>query len=194
MWSQQFDLKANVWPGASREQFLAMLQGFLRSRFQLVCHFEQNEVPGYQMVVAKDGPRLRPAADDPPATPASAEIGKDGFPDQLGMFNMPIGHKLRMNKQTMSQLAIILSGQADLPVFDATGLPGAYDITLYWAANARPEALTAGLDNASAPFIPEGGLPLPGALQSQLGLKLEQRKIAVSVFVIDHIEKTPTEN
>jgi uncharacterized protein (TIGR03435 family) len=39
--------------------------------------------------------------------------------------------------------------------------------------------------------------PLPelaAALQSQLGLKLEQKRAVVDVFVVDHMEKTPTAN
>ena len=32
------------------------------------------------------------------------------------------------------------------------------------------------------------------ALQSQLGLKLEPKKVPVEVMVIDHMEKTPTAN
>jgi uncharacterized protein (TIGR03435 family) len=44
---------------------------------------------------------------------------------------------------------------------------------------------------------PDAAEPLPdifSALQSQLGLKLEQKKVAVEVFVVDHMEKTPTGN
>jgi len=32
------------------------------------------------------------------------------------------------------------------------------------------------------------------ALQEQLGLKLEVRKLPVQILVIDHIERVPTEN
>ena len=38
------------------------------------------------------------------------------------------------------------------------------------------------------------GAPLLTAVQLQLGLKLEAKKGAVQLVVVDHIEKAPTEN
>jgi uncharacterized protein (TIGR03435 family) len=37
-------------------------------------------------------------------------------------------------------------------------------------------------------------LDIFGAVQAQLGLKLEPKKGPVELIVIDHVEKTPTEN
>ena len=47
-----------------------------------------------------------------------------------------------------------------------------------------------------AVFRPDGEAPpdLFTAVQAQLGLKLEAKKGPVEMIVIDHIEKTPTEN
>jgi len=38
------------------------------------------------------------------------------------------------------------------------------------------------------------GRSLPQFVQEQLGLKLEARKLPADVLIIDHAEKTPTEN
>jgi uncharacterized protein (TIGR03435 family) len=46
---------------------------------------------------------------------------------------------------------------------------------------------------ANAAAEPSGGATLFSAVAA-LGLKLEQRKAPVEQIVIDHIEKTPTEN
>ncbi|HTY62254.1 MAG TPA: TIGR03435 family protein [Acidobacteriota bacterium] len=43
--------------------------------------------------------------------------------------------------------------------------------------------------------LPEvSGPNLFTAPQEQLGLKIVPKKITIEIFVIDHIEKTPTEN
>jgi uncharacterized protein (TIGR03435 family) len=88
----------------------------------------------------------------------------------------------------MEQIVSALSGQLGQPVTDATGLKGKYDFTL-----------TFSLDTPAMPAPQEGAPesdapPIRTAVQEQLGLKLEAKKGAVDVFVIDHAEKTPTEN
>ena len=89
------------------------------------------------------------------------------------------------------------------PVTNSTGLEGNYDVSLQWAPDQ--------MGNVSSPFGNVSS-PLPGmennapaasepsgpdlftALQEQLGLKLQPKKVTIEIFVIDHIEKTPTEN
>jgi uncharacterized protein (TIGR03435 family) len=38
------------------------------------------------------------------------------------------------------------------------------------------------------------GAPIFTAMQEQLGLKLESKKVTVELFVVDSVSKTPTEN
>lgn len=65
------------------------------------------------------------------------------------------------------------------PVVDETGLKGNYDIDLKFAPMNDIES--------SLPSIFT-------AVQEQLGLKLEKQTVQEDVFVIDHIDKVPTEN
>jgi uncharacterized protein (TIGR03435 family) len=62
----------------------------------------------------------------------------------------------------------------DKTVVDQTGLTGSYDFRLDWMARNNIDAV--------------GGLTMFAALE-KLGLKLEAKKLALPVVVIDHVEK-----
>ena len=68
-------------------------------------------------------------------------------------------------------------GNRQGPKFDMTGLSGRYSFTLTFAKSD---------DDVSAPSIFT-------ALQEQLGLKLESKRIPTRVLVIEHVER-PSEN
>jgi uncharacterized protein (TIGR03435 family) len=83
--------------------------------------------------------------------------------------------------ETMEHFASTLTGQLNAPVVDATGLAGKYDFTLKWLPGTlHPED--------------DPGLSLESALPQQLGLTLRHAKGQIEVLVVDHVEKTPTEN
>ena len=50
-------------PAKQREQVALMEQSLLADRFKLKVHFETREMPVYDLVVAKGGPKLTPAKD-----------------------------------------------------------------------------------------------------------------------------------
>src|SRR6185436_17718897 len=80
--SDRYDInaKADCNGGAlSREQSQLMIQSMLEDRFQLKAHLETRELPVYNLVVAKDGPKLKPSADQTP--PA---IGLANLPQLCG--------------------------------------------------------------------------------------------------------------
>jgi uncharacterized protein (TIGR03435 family) len=81
----------------------------------------------------------------------------------------------------MDRFAEYLSRNMDMPVLDMTGLKGVYDVTLQWYPEPK------------AGETPQGPA-LREALQEQLGLKLENRKAPIEIVVVDHAEKTPTED
>jgi uncharacterized protein (TIGR03435 family) len=94
----------------------------------------------------------------------------------------------------MEKLVTTLSNQLNQPVVDATGLKGKYDFVLSWSRqNLSPASPTPSPDGVAV--SPEASGPtLIGAVQQQLGLKLESKKGPVEILVIDHYEKVPTEN
>ena len=125
------------------------------------------------------------------------------------MMNKGPGH-LQGHGMNMVSLTNTLAALAGRPVVDQTGLKGNYDFDLDYAPDEGqrmstggappPPPLQGGAPGGGAVQIPSAGTPDPdgvsllNAVQSQLGLKLEARKGPVELIVVDHIEKTPTEN
>jgi uncharacterized protein (TIGR03435 family) len=88
----------------------------------------------------------------------------------------------------MDVLAMLLSRQLHETVLDMTDLPGTYDVKLEWALDGlRPAETPEAEERATGPSIFT-------AIQQQLGLKLESRKDALEVLVLDHAEKVPVAN
>ena len=87
---------------------------------------------------------------------------------------------MQVFNETMDQLASRISNQLDMPVINATGLRGRNAFGLYWAGQSVDA-------DAASPN-------LFSAVESQLGLRLQPRKAAVTIIVIDHVDRTPTEN
>jgi len=125
-----------------------------------------------------------------------------------GMFMLP-GHTVA-NKTTMAAFADMLSRQTDRPVVDETGLTAKYDFTLeftpengaggpvrFGMGGDLPSGSGSGASSSGTemkmPDAPSGP-PLAAALQQQLGLKLEPKKLPLDIVVVDHAEKVPTEN
>jgi uncharacterized protein (TIGR03435 family) len=117
-----------------------------------------------------DGYALVVAKNGPilPATkggPAGGQIDSEGL----------IAHNV-----TMVSLATLLTHPLGAHVIDKTGIKGSYDFRLSFAPD------TAGADSTLPSIFT--------ALEEQLGLKLVAQKVPVEMLVIDHLDKTPTEN
>jgi len=170
-------------------------------RFGLKVHHEKKKLPGYDLVVAKSGPRVTPSKattpadnyhslpDTPPVLGPPA-LDKEGFPILLPGSGVTMRGALggrrtqRFDRKSMQELAGMLAGNVGRPVKDATGLKGEYDFVLRWVADSAGP-----VSGDAAP-----GPTILAAIQQQLGLKLEPSKTQVDILVIDHLDKTPTEN
>ncbi len=81
--SERYEIAVKVPKGATKEQFMVMLQNLLAERFKLTLHHETKELPQYALVVAKNGPKLKESAPPPPAdgsAPKDAGGPADGGP------------------------------------------------------------------------------------------------------------------
>ena len=193
-----FNVDAKVPKGTTRDQFSVMLQNLLVSRFKLAVHHETREIPTFVLVVAKNGPKFKEAGaekpvvedkDEPtrPPTPEPIRLDKEGYPifTPGKAQQVMAGNRARMSdpRMTMAELANSLGAQLHGPVTDATGLKGAYEITLYWTV----DTMVATAETDSGPGLLE-------ALANQLGLRVESKKGPAYFLVVDHAEKLPTEN
>ena len=178
--TERFDIVAKVPPGSTRVQCQAMLRNLLAERFHLKARRETKELPTYSLVVAKNGPKLKPHVEAPP--PADAE-GNPVMLQNYGMASANGKSRFRIDNQGIAGLVSQLSGQLGAPVEDDTGLMGKYDIELQWASR-----------RLSTESETDTGPDLFAAVQEQLGLKLEKKKGAGEVLVIDHVDRVPTEN
>jgi uncharacterized protein (TIGR03435 family) len=167
----------------ARQAKQKMLQALLADRIKLTVHHVTKEVSGYDLVLAKNGPKLQVLKPDPPATDQDDKAKPTGC--SMSMRGIKNGTQISAKNCSMLSLALQLLFDADTPpVEDKTGLTGTYDFKLQYSQqdSAAQES------SQNAPY-PE----LFTALEEQLGLKLQRAKVTVDTLVIDHVEK-PTEN
>lgn len=212
MKSARFNVMATIPEGAAKTDLPVMIRRLLEDRFGLVYHREVRHMAGYQLVVAKSGPKLAkselPSAAVPGPGDSDIEVknGRPQFTKGAGSGHLVIAiggatEIFRGRSKTMKNLADDLARKLDAPVNDETGLEGEYDYTLTFAPEPRasPVDVVFPPNAAPAPARNEDevtALPsLRDALQSQLGLKLQPVKdVGVEVVVLDSAKKTPTEN
>ncbi len=160
----RYDIIATAAGPAGDGELMIMLQALLADRFKLSFHRETKTLPGFVLLIAKAGLKAKPSA-----------------PDARSRTDSSRG-RIDAEACTLAQLAMKLSAALHLPVADLTNTSGQFDFTLNWT----PDEMRAKAPDAEGPSI-------FSALQEQLGLKLESRKMPVEVLVIDHAEP-PSEN
>ena len=169
--SDHYEIVGKASAPACYADLIKMLQTLLADRFQLQFHRETRMAPGWALTVAKAGPKL-------------TEPATDGEPG-LGMVNG--------RNQTMSGLAEALARVLGRPVADETGVTDKFDFRLTWTpSDSEPVMQKPGVGPVAA-TVDSTGPSVFAAIQEQLGLKLESRRVPVEVMVIDRAEK-PAEN
>lgn len=201
IYKDQFAVTARVPPKASQAQFNLMLQRFLEERFHIALHKERRKITGFELRLAKGGPKLRPFADDPNAPPPSEAIPNGKFdkarfsvlpPGSAGLIYSGDPSTIRAAFHTkmthfvtqLGGMVMLATGDPMLRVVDKTGLQGKFDFTLAFSRYVK-EGTT--VEPSPAPDIFT-------ALKEQLGLTLAQTKIDAEFIVIDKINRTPEED
>ncbi|MGA7156179.1 MAG: TIGR03435 family protein [Acidobacteriaceae bacterium] len=158
----------------SLAQVRCIVQKLLADRLGMKSHEEIKELSAYVLSVGKTGPRITKSADDPRSPP--------------GLGGPPGNYTVRNG--SMAEFAQLMQGTLDRPVLDRTNLKGRYDFTLRWTPDdsqygGRLQAQSNADDGAIVYTQPQ----LFTAIQEQLGLKLEAKRAAVNILVIDKIDR-----
>jgi uncharacterized protein (TIGR03435 family) len=168
--TERFDIvvkSARDGGGHSLEEEKSTVRELLADRFQFVMHREPKQMPIYLLVVAKDGPKLKPHSSSAPKT--------------RGGCGRLVGRPV-----TADAIATILSRQLEHEVFNHTGLSGEYDFQLDFTPDSGPcRAAESPNGSTDSPVRPS----IYTAVQEQLGLKLESSRGPVELLVIDRVER-----
>jgi uncharacterized protein (TIGR03435 family) len=107
---------------------------------------------------------------------------------------------MQLDRVTMKDFAETISRFLDQPVVDMTGLTGSYQMSL----DPSRDDMRNMMRSQGFNLPPPSGAPADGAADAsgssmftavqQYGLKLESRKASLEAIVVDHLEKSPTEN
>lgn len=169
--SDRFDVNAVAETGGrnlTEAQLRPMLAKLLAERFRLRIRETTREVAGYSLVTARGGAKVR-------LSPAGEAADRDAafrF-SREGLWGEGV---------SMADFARFVSGKTGVIGVDQTGLPGFYDFKAEWKED--PNAIDAREEFHALVF---------DAIESQLGLKFERRKVPVRTLVIEHVEH-PTPN
>jgi len=185
--SERYDVVAKALETASPDDVRRMAQTLLAERFKLVVHTEPKVLPAYALVIGKSGSKLQPSE-------TGLLSGQRCVPGQ----GQPGQRHVECRHVTVAFLADYLQELAPrdftVPVVDQTGLKGSYDFKLDWTPTARPTVAPPADDTPATALPEEAGPTIFDAVQLQLGLKLESKKLPLPIIVVDHVERVPTEN
>jgi len=165
--SGRYNISGKAAGPADEDQLRLMLQALLTERFKLEFHRQAKELRAYEMVVAKGGAKFHESKieGEPVVNPDKARTTVD------------------VKAMPASYIVDMLSKVLHSPVINNTGFTGRYDATVNIARY---------MPDGSAPFDPVATIVL--AVQEELGLKLESKKMMLDLLIVDHAEKVPVEN
>jgi len=193
----QIDAVAEDPTTVTTEQLRQMVQTMLTERFKLKSHREMRDVPGYSLVVAKNGTKLKPVS------------GEEELPFVDYSTIPSLGGPTLRGKTKVDKLIQFVNGfinptgfvTSQLPsyVTDKTGLTGIYEYQMIMpvpggAAGRSTNPVPQGIpgDRASGSFAWRGPA-FAEAMKDQLGLEMKEEKGPIEILVVDHVEK-PSEN
>jgi uncharacterized protein (TIGR03435 family) len=200
--SAHYDIDAKAGGNPNHSQMSLMMRALLEERFKLKLHHETKQLPVYQLIVTKSGPKLPEPkegsciAPDPNAGPFPPAPGQPIACGRTLMMMSPSGAQMRGGKVSMTDLVNILSNVLGRTVVDKTGFQGTFDVHLEFTPDETlgglptpPPGPSPSSDSIRSAASPDSHGNIFAAIQEQLGLKLESAKGPVDVLVIDSVER-----
>jgi uncharacterized protein (TIGR03435 family) len=173
VWDNFYDIAA-ISPGEaapSTDQLRLMVQALLADRFQLKLRHETATFPVYNLLIGRNGSKLKPSTPDaqPSIRNKNASAVASGSTYHF---------RFEYTHQPVSLVVRLLSNAApDRLLLDKTGLAGSYDFNLEYTVDPA--------DPTGAGTITE--------IQEQLGLRVEAAQEPLDRLVIERVQE-PSEN
>jgi uncharacterized protein (TIGR03435 family) len=184
---------------AHQDPLDGMLKKLLTDRFHIQAHWGERTVDGYVLVAGT--PKMKKAD---PNSRTYCKYGPAEGEKDVRRVDSPFNGMFHCQNVTMAQFADLLQavgGRADLKgrVVDKTGLTDGYDFSLSYTTGSRlrlqeAAALKAAKLAGEATPGPVEGLGIEDAVRKELGVKLEMQPLPLPFLILDHVDKTPTEN
>jgi uncharacterized protein (TIGR03435 family) len=173
--------------GASRSEHAkevkAMFRNLLIERFKLAYHYERKQLEGYRLTVAPGGFKPKFSPPPPPIGAPKDYVRPLGVAQRGGFRGETWVDSVQAPMSAfVEQLSLIAF--YGTPMTDDTALPGIYSFTLHYESEYARE------------HFPESSRGLPNIFEAlrQQGLILTSKKVTGDFFIVDHVERRPTEN
>ena len=176
--ADRFDILAKAPAGTSSEALRRMLQVLLSDRFRLAVHHDNRMRSAWVLTVGKRNPQVKETQGAGPQACESVPPDSAAVSQSFACHNMSMSDFVRQ----LRGLGRAVGYVGNSPVVDQTGLAGAWDFSLKFTpleqrANSEGE-----------------GVSLFDAIDKQMGMKLELKKVSAPVLVVDGVNRTPTPN
>jgi uncharacterized protein (TIGR03435 family) len=182
----RFDVFAKAPAGSNSQSRRLMLQALLADRFHLAVHPDNRSTPALALIATKHASLKESEGtgdgactfnvQNPPRT--------EGGPIQLPLV-LYTCHNMTMEAFAAGMLNLAGAAQYfnSTPVVDHTELKGAFDFNFKFTPKVPAGISVVGEE-----------IPLPDALDKQLGLKLEAATVPMPGVVVDSVDRKPSPN
>jgi uncharacterized protein (TIGR03435 family) len=170
----RFDVTARVPAGTTADGARPMLRALLADRFKLAVKQDSREMHTWVLSQAPGGAKLLRAQSAGIAP--SCQGQPDGPHIKAACRSMTLTGFIEL-------LPRVAGSYVTSTITDSTGLTGPWDFDIKFTNN-RAQLADQGAE----------GIPLFDALDKQLGLKLEEKTITATGFLVEAVSRTPTAN